>query len=170
MAVKKHISKQGISPLIATVLIIGFTVALAAIIINWGTGFTRNIQEGTESTTDLQIKCAQDVVFDVETACFDETAKTITIRVVSNGAVDIDSFIVRVSDSSGNTDQRSTDALDPAGIVGFGAQSFDVTYDPTKLSGDASKVELIPKITVGGSESQACGSNKQSFEGMSACS
>lgn len=38
-------NKRGISPLIATVLLIGFTVSLAAIIINWGTSFTREIQE-----------------------------------------------------------------------------------------------------------------------------
>ena len=33
--------KRGISPLIATVLLIGFTVTLAAVIMTWGGGFTR---------------------------------------------------------------------------------------------------------------------------------
>ena len=36
-------NKKGISPLIATVLILGFTVALAAIIMTWGTDFTKKI-------------------------------------------------------------------------------------------------------------------------------
>jgi len=36
-------NKKGISPLIATVLIIGFTVALAAIIITWGSGFVNKL-------------------------------------------------------------------------------------------------------------------------------
>lgn len=41
--------KREISPLIAVVLIIGFTVALAVIIINWGTGVIEE-QEQEEST------------------------------------------------------------------------------------------------------------------------
>ena len=36
--------KRGISPLIATVLIIGFTVALAAVIITWGGRFILRLQ------------------------------------------------------------------------------------------------------------------------------
>ena len=31
----KFLNKKGISPLIATVLLIGFTVALAAVVITW---------------------------------------------------------------------------------------------------------------------------------------
>ena len=34
-------SKRGISPLIATVLIVGFTIALAAMIITWGGNFCK---------------------------------------------------------------------------------------------------------------------------------
>ena len=39
--------KKGISPLIATILIIGFTIALAAVIISWEQTFTRQIQQET---------------------------------------------------------------------------------------------------------------------------
>ena len=41
-------NKRGISPLIATVLLIGFTVALAAMVMTWGSGF---IKKTTEQTT-----------------------------------------------------------------------------------------------------------------------
>ena len=34
----KMMNKKGISPLIATVLLIGFAVALAAVVMTWGLG------------------------------------------------------------------------------------------------------------------------------------
>lgn len=165
MSVKKHINKQGISPLIATVLIIGFTVALAAIIINWGTSFTRNIQEGTESTTDLQIACAQDVIYSVrEGTCYTGTTTgTLTLQVSNDGTIDIDNFIVRVSDSNGNTKQTTA-----SGLLAFDANKLSAAYD--SLTSNPYSVELIPLITLGGSNSQACGSNKQTFTSIPSCS
>ena len=49
------INKKGITPLIATVLLIGFTVALAGIVITWGGGFVERIQSGTDERTALDL-------------------------------------------------------------------------------------------------------------------
>ena len=50
------ISKKGISPLIATVLVIGFTIILAAMAITWGTGLFEDIQSDTDTQAQLT-KC-----------------------------------------------------------------------------------------------------------------
>ena len=42
-------NKKAVSPLIATVLIIGFTVALAAIVMTWAGGFMRQTIGETEA-------------------------------------------------------------------------------------------------------------------------
>ena len=57
-------NKKGISPLIATVLLIGFTVALAGIVITWGSNFVKNITSGTEERTESTLACAGDLNFD----------------------------------------------------------------------------------------------------------
>ncbi len=51
-------NKKGISPLIATVLLIGFAVALAAVVIKWGLDFIKNKADATESPTQNKIICA----------------------------------------------------------------------------------------------------------------
>jgi|GEM_PF-1918231 len=50
--------KKGISPLIATVLIIGFTIVLAALVITWGGDLFKGIQDETGKTADLSTKCS----------------------------------------------------------------------------------------------------------------
>lgn len=62
--------KKGISPLIATVLIIGFTVALAAIVLTWGGGFTKKITETSQLTAEQKMACT-DVNIEVR-VCRDE--------------------------------------------------------------------------------------------------
>jgi len=51
-------NKKGISPLIATVLLIGFTVVMGVLVFNW----VGNLIEGTQKTTGSQVestlKCA----------------------------------------------------------------------------------------------------------------
>ena len=51
------LSKRGVSPLIATVLIIGFTVALAAIIFTWGSSFVKDTTEQTSQNARSSLSC-----------------------------------------------------------------------------------------------------------------
>src|SRR3989338_2966243 len=53
--------KRGVSPLIATVLLIAFAVALGAVIINWGRGFVQERTSDVEKTTKIETGCALDV-------------------------------------------------------------------------------------------------------------
>ena len=52
-------NKKGISPLIATVLIIGFTVALAAVIITWGGRFIQQTQDDVDRSTQVGLMCSR---------------------------------------------------------------------------------------------------------------
>ena len=49
---------KGISPMIATILLIAFTVAIGGIISVWMTGFSRTTTGGVEATATNQTKCA----------------------------------------------------------------------------------------------------------------
>ena len=57
----KKLNKKGISPLIATVIIIGFTIVLAAAVIYWGTGFFKTIQDKTSRGATISNLCTSDL-------------------------------------------------------------------------------------------------------------
>lgn len=51
-------SKKAISPLIATVLIIGFTIVLAAVVIQWGGQLVDQLKGQTQTSTELSLACS----------------------------------------------------------------------------------------------------------------
>ncbi len=54
----ENLNKKGLSPLIASVLLIGFTMAVAAILVVWITGFTQQQTTTVGQRADLQTKCS----------------------------------------------------------------------------------------------------------------
>jgi flagellin-like protein len=54
---------KGLSPLIASVLLVAFTMAVAAIIINWITGFTQQQTTVVAQRGDQQTKCAYSTLY-----------------------------------------------------------------------------------------------------------
>ena len=55
---KVKIRFKGISPLIATVLLIAFTVAVAGIIATWITGFATTTSQTVSTQSNIEITCA----------------------------------------------------------------------------------------------------------------
>ena len=150
-------NKKGISPLIATVLIIGFTVALAAVIMTWGQSFTKNIQKQTEETSDVQIKCATDVGYSVKTACID--AATVKVTVSSEATKEIDKFKVRLYKSP--SEVQTLDITSP--LAGFDIKTYTLTpVNPPFAAADVKSVELFPVVTISG-KSISCAANIESF-------
>lgn len=52
-------SKRGISPLIATVLLIGFIIALVAVVMLWGKGFIQEKAEKEGELAQAQLSCTR---------------------------------------------------------------------------------------------------------------
>lgn len=158
----KIMKKRGISPLVATVLLLGFTVALAAVIMTWGQGFTRDIQKTTEETSNIQVICATDVVFDIDNAC-EVDANTVRVVIKNDGARDIDSFKARLYRSGSDVSTANV-----TGVSAFGIKSKDISK-----TGTIKLVELLPVITVGG-KSITCSQNSPTYGdldgvGLAAC-
>ena len=143
--------KRGISPLIATVLIIGFTVALAAIIMTWGTTFSKGMQKSTEATTEEQLACAQDVQIDLSGACIDGVTG-VKLTVKNDGSKDIQNISARFYVSGDNVVPLYLPGASLP-LPAYGIKS--VTLSPTGFTGagidfnDVTLVEVIPVIKVG---------------------
>ena len=92
-------TKKGISPLIATVLLIGFTVALAAVIMTWGLDYIKKTTEKTGETTEEQLSCANDLQFEIIPDC--TNLNQIEIDALKS-KVDIAQLLLRLRDANGN--------------------------------------------------------------------
>src|SRR3989344_2802426 len=84
--------KKGITPLIATVLLVGFTVALAVIIFNWGVGFVKDAQDNVDKSTEASLLCSNKLDFTIKSVtCIGEK-----VVIENNGQLDIVNLTIRV--------------------------------------------------------------------------
>ncbi len=114
-------NKKGISPLIATVLIIGFTIVLAALVITWGTKLFKTTVEETESASKFSVACSTGLKLEVLKADADNT-NLATLKLRNNNQdrrVDDFKFVVNYEDDnpSAEGDVASPELLDETGTV-----------------------------------------------------
>ena len=86
--------KKGISPLIATVLLIGFTIALIALVMIWGRNFIQERAEKEGLLSEKKLSCTNNVDFTVDKAC--ENNAGISLRIKNLRETPLDNFIFRV--------------------------------------------------------------------------
>lgn len=97
---KKLWHKKGVSPLIATVLLIAFAVSLGAVVMNWGRGYVESTMEQAEVQSSEKISCSMDTsmgivqVGDKARLCIDrdvgEGVKyTLNFTLINTGTVDL---------------------------------------------------------------------------------
>jgi len=141
----KHLfsSKKAVSPLIATVLLIAFAIALGAVVMNWGRGYieAEAVEDETiaEGETD---PCAADISLkllmlgDKKDLCFDGTS--IKYGLENSGQVKIKNIKVQIVG-----DQVFEKVQPGMDIAGISKQS--VPYDKTTY-GEPQLVRFIPQI------------------------
>ena len=61
----KLMTKKGVSPLVATVLLIAFSVALGALVMNWGTDYVKDVTEEVTVKSSAKTTCSIDVSIDI---------------------------------------------------------------------------------------------------------
>ncbi|MBT3865490.1 hypothetical protein HOF78_00105 [Candidatus Woesearchaeota archaeon] len=159
-------NKKGISPLIATVLLIGFAVALAAVVMTWGLDFIKNTAEATESQTQNTLICASDLSFTISDVISTGSDRSITVD--NRGQVDIKSIIFRIYGDSGvDTVDSASGVLNPTAIPKFGVKNFVDNSTSTILHDlleTATKVEAVATVAGdAGEEDIVCPQNIQEY-------
>ncbi len=141
-----RIGKKAVSPLIATVLLIAFAVALGAVVMNWGRSYVETTAEYAERGSDIQILCSRDinlkVVDGVENSlCYNDTEKQINFMLENAGTIDIEGLQVTVI---GASDINTTD-LDNATIEIGHIKRFNVNYNNDTM-GEILEIKFVPMI------------------------
>lgn len=162
--------KRGITPLIATVLLIGFTVALAAVIITWGGSFVDSMTKRTSATTDVTLKCVTELKFGISRVSCDEAnkghIKSVTIE--NNGNIEIVELTLRATPLGEGDVKADKLNLATSPIGSFEVKTLTAGKDP-KLKEiitvlDPIKIEAIAKIAgTDGKEPVLCTQNVQDY-------
>ncbi len=138
-------AKKGVSPLIATVLLIAFAVALGAVVMNWGKAQLEEQFSASAVCRDVEIRW-----FDVAGSpdvCFDGSEVKMTVQ---NGPKMELSGLKIIID--GTQDLRIADSAAEGPIGKADPKKVNIPYDP-QVYGSIRKVQVIPKISVAGEES-----------------
>ena len=139
-------NKKGISPLIATVLLIGFTVAIVALIILWGGRFVSERAEKEGALAEKQAECVN-VLYTVTSLKHDD-GKKIIADIENQGNIRIDGFIWRIKHEDG-----SIDAIEVHEIIEPLSQASSVTGHYNQKF---ETVEMIPLLRVAGNKFVSC--------------
>lgn len=149
-------SKRGISPIIATVLLLGFTVALATTVFLWMKGQTETLSESTVEYAEGELQC-QNVRINVQ----DESGvgtKCKKLNIQNVGYLDINSVAVRefCTDGSANSSLIKIDLKPKVIKGGVEVSGYEKLLGESEAfcSGginscvDCKKVEVTPIIEV----------------------
>jgi len=146
--------RRGISPLIATVLIIGFTVALAAVIITWGTGFVERTTEDVDLQTKIGITCTK-VDFKIASVDCTVNSPQFDVRIVNNNDQKIANVILRATSEGGDVKVKQEALIDPLPLIGFGTgtanfnEPWSWKWNPTGSPPTyLTLIEAIPVINI----------------------
>jgi len=146
------LNKRAITPLIATILLIGFTVVLAAIIITWGSSLTKSILERSESIKEREINCFSDYKINIKK--IEVGSNKINLLIQNDGSGNIDKFKVRIYGING------IDNIETSMPLGsYSAEKFEINYNSSK-TGSVNEVEVFPFTTQDGEE-VICGNIKE---------
>src|SRR3989338_8473878 len=132
-------NKKGISPIIATILILGFTVVLAAVFFTWGSGFFSKAQQDTANTVRLSSVC---------------TEVATNLKLVSSVKILGTNKVLEVAVDNGASDDLTGSIFR---VYNVGETVVD-TFD-TKITTPV-KLGVKPKVTVAGKE-EICGESTQ---------
>ena len=129
--------KKGVSPIIATVLLITLVVILVASLIFWVKGFLNERITKEGALADAEAKCTQ-LNIDLKNVQIFDTSKLI-IDLTNSGSEDISAITLRIEDSFNNINIKTIDAK----VRPF--ETFSQTIDVGSVS-SGNKVTIIPNV------------------------
>lgn len=156
--------KKGVSPLIATVLLIAFAVALGSVLLNWGLNL--DLGKSSDKCRNVEIKLRSS---DTADACFGGVGQNGYINFVldNTGLNDLNGLsILIVGDKGTRLFDLDNVAINKGSL--YDKKDKEVSYDFSKF-GNIKQIQFIPKIKSDKS-TYICTKNSISAEKIVACS
>jgi len=143
--------KRGVSPLIATILIIGFTIVLAVLIMTWGSSFVKTLTEKQSKTSNLGLECSK-LQFKIDEIKIVNDG--LTWKLTNNIDKKIDNLLIQIikKDKSTEIVNGADISLDPYQTMippePFPLDNLYSTFKISILIPNEDKVRLIPQIKI----------------------
>ncbi len=147
---QRFLDKKGISPLIATVLLIGFTVALAGVVITWGGGFVDRITTGTEERTEVTLACTSELRFNIARVVCADAAGVGKVTIENKGNIKIEEIKLRFFN---DVDEITGDQITLGSVDKFEIKPLSLTIP---IYTGTTKVEALATVIVAG-QKVSCG-------------
>jgi len=101
----KRMNRKGVSPLIATVLLIAFAVALGAIVMNWGRTYIDDTQDTARQGSEGLVTCssAVNLKIDVLKAIVNrdgDNVENVELSLENRGGMELPEFVVKFYDEN----------------------------------------------------------------------
>jgi flagellin-like protein len=142
--------KRGISPLIATVLLIGFVIALLLIVFLWGKNYIEELAAKRGALAEKQQEC-QLVGFNVKSVS-PPAGNQVTLIIENTKDKAIDKFVFR-----GLTDGDNSDVVENFEKLGpLEIKSYDITFGMGFGAGGIKKIDTIPALKAGKNKYVPC--------------
>lgn len=136
---KRRLKRKGISPMVATVLLIGFIIAIILLIFLWGKNYIEELAEKRGLLAEKQQECTR-VSLDVVKSCWSGGSGEIVIK--NKADIPVHKFVFRAVGSSAGEPDEVTSKLG-----GLEIKSYTFAYDETAV-GVPNNVEIIPHLRV----------------------
>lgn len=151
-----NFGKRGVSPLIATVLLIAFAVALGAVVMNWGKSYVEDQAEHAGTKSSTEIKCQIDIDLEVKEIrgqpkiCYNNGTgnSSLVVMLENQGSETIES--VRMVLIGENEEIYSVE-LNDSSLAAGEVKKFDQDYSWADI-GDVDLAEFTPLITAQGEQ------------------
>jgi flagellin-like protein len=142
----KYVNKKGVSPLIASVLLVGIVIVIAFLVFWWYGDYVADNLDKSDISADQA--CLQDVGFRITNVdCLqdsDDTNKIVYFDLENNGDIDLSAFKVSIDGNLAN-DVKSISQEVRQGVTS--KLSFEYNMEDI---GDDLSADIIPLIWAGG--------------------
>jgi len=155
---KSYLRKKGITPLMATFLLISFAVAVGVVIMNFGRA---QVEQQAECAIDINLKFSK--ISNQDQICYDASKKDIAFTVENGINIKVEGLILNTIGSQ----KADSLELNDAKIGKAGVYLGHMKYDKA-VSGDMKQLKITPKVTMYDQE-QICTEKALVVENLRAC-
>ncbi|MFB6075696.1 MAG: archaellin/type IV pilin N-terminal domain-containing protein [Candidatus Aenigmatarchaeota archaeon] len=143
--------RKGISPIISTVLLVAFAIALATIVGPWLTGFTKERGQEVEDRGEKQVNCVYSAIdFDIDDIYYNLSDDTypdssVNITITNSGSEDVydPKISLHVSNRMYSYEPIQDTDLNFSNKLEAGTQAYLVTNITDELSGTLKEVRVV---------------------------
>lgn len=131
--------KKSISPLIATVLLIGFIIAIALLVILWGKGYVEELAQKRGLLAEKQQQCQNVEITAVKAEC---TGGNCMVVLKNKRETKVNKFVFRI------TGLEEGEAFEGIGSLnGLEVKQYDIEFPESDIR-DVTSLDVIPHLQV----------------------